>query len=366
MFVPDQNNAVARPYRQRFFPWLARRLASLLIVMLSGPAFAVVVENLYEAEVTVADHGKQALAAAAKVALSEVFVKVSGSVEVLQNPAIAAELKRARTYVQQYSYTRDEDAQGDLAARFEFDSSVVSRLVTDSGAPLWTANRPAVLVWVVVKDAQGSRFLSRELAPEVLAKLQQGFGQRGVPLRFPLHDLQDSATLSVDEVWRLQASPIFNASQRYGVQDVLAGRLTVLSSGTWLGDWIYLSEDNRVDRSVTAESVDAFLGEGVSLVAEEMAGRYAVATSSTQAGGIMMSVSGVSNYRDYADIVAWLESLELIEHANVETIRGPDIQLRLLARADASQLKATIELNQRLIPREETLTSDQLSYQWQN
>ena len=58
--------------------------------------------------------------------------------------------------------------------------------------------------------------------------------------------------------------------------------------------------------------------------------------------------------------------LELVEHANVETIQGPDIQLRLVARAQASQLRATIELNQRLIPLEQTPASDQLSYQWQN
>ena len=301
---------------------LLRLFAPLLLLLATGPGFAALVKNLYEAEVPVADHSQQALAVASRAALSEVLVKVSGSVEILQNPAIVTELGRARSHVQQYSYTRDEDAEGDLAARFEFDGSVVLRMVTESGAPLWTANRPAVLVWMVEQDADGRQFVNWDSAPEMLTAVQRGFAQRGVPVRFPLFDLQDSASLTVDDAWRLQASPILSASQRYGVQDILAGRLTELSTGQWLGDWTYLSVNPRVDRSVSADSVEIFLGTGVALVAEEMAGRYAVAASGGDTGGIVMSVVGVNDYSDYANIVTWLESLELIRHANVETIRG--------------------------------------------
>ena len=129
--------------------------------------------------------------------------------------------------------------------------------------------------------------------------------------------------------------------------------------------WAYLSSANRSDRSITAESVEAFMVQGVALVAEEMAGRYAVATSGADVGGITMSVIGVDSYNDYGKIVSWLESLELIAHANVETIRGSEIQLRLIAQADARQLKTTIELNKRLVPVSSGMGIDQLSYQWQ-
>lgn len=355
-----------REILRKLLPTLWRPFAVLLCLLPCAPGFAVIVEDLYEAEVPVADHGKQALAAASQVALSEVLVKVSGSVDVLQNPAIIAELRRARSYVQQYSYTRDEDALGDLAARFEFEQSAVSRLVTDSAAPLWTANRPEVLVWIVAQEAGGRQFVSWDLAPDIKHAVQRGFSRRGVPVRFPLLDLQDSASLAVDDVWRLQASPILMASQRYGVKNVLAGRLTGLSTGEWVGDWSYFSQSSRVDHSVSADSVDTFLSEGVSLVAEEMAGRYAVATSGAAVGGIAMAVTGVNSYIDYANIVAWLESLELIEHASVEVINGSEIQLRLSAQADASQLRTIIELNQRLTPVSPVMGSDQLSYQWRN
>jgi hypothetical protein len=80
---------------------------------------------------------------------------------------------------------------------------------------------------------------------------------------------------------------------------------------------------------------------------------------------VKLSVVGVFSYADYAGSVAWLEGLELIEHANIERIQGDRVELRLHAQADARQLAAIIELNERLVPLPSTDPNDQLSYQWQ-
>ena len=63
-----------------------------------------------------------------------------------------------------------------------------------------------------------------------------------------------------------------------------------------------------------------------------------------------MTVSGVYEFSDYTAIVSWLESLELIEHANIESIRGDSVEFGLDAAADAAQLISIIELNDRLQP----------------
>ena len=345
---------------------IAQMCAYALIFSVASPGYAAVVTNLYEAEVAISGHGKKALEEASLTALSEVLVKVSGSVEVLQNPAIVAELGRARGYVQQYSYSRDQDASGDLTARFEFDRAVISRLVTESGAPLWSANRPPVVVWVAFESPVGRHLASPEIAPDMMTSLQLGFTRRGIPARFPLLDLQDTAALSVGEVWGLQSAPIFRASGRYGVQDVVAARVTVLSTGEWVGDWTYMSKNSRVDRSVGADSLEMFINAGVSLVAEKMAQRYAVVAAGSAADSILISVSGVNGYSQYADLVEWLESLELIKHANVEKIQAGQLELRLISRAQASQLRTTIELNKHLLPVSPTAANHQLSYQWLN
>ncbi|MEP6391833.1 MAG: DUF2066 domain-containing protein [Halioglobus sp.] len=322
------------------------------------------VSDLYEASVPVTQRSDAALSEAAGRALSQVFVKVSGSEAVLSYPEVSAAVKKARSYVQQYAYVADDDG---LLARFEFDAGIVTGIVTDAGAPLWTANRPEVLLWLVVDTAQGRRFITTDNDPEQVALLRDAFNKRGVPVRLPLYDLADSAALSPDQAWSQSSDALRAASARYGVNEILGGRAAPLSTGSWVGDWTYLTDTYRLDRSITASDDTTFIRDGVAIVAEDMASRYAVAAKRSQSsGGVMMVVDGVRSYGDYAGIVSWLEGLELIKHANVEQIRGEQIELRLIAPADADQLSSIIELNDRLVPVPQVTNPDRLTYQWRN
>ena len=344
------------------------RAPGLLILLLLAmmPLRAEVVRDLYAAEVPVAGRQQAALDAASRDAMAQVLVKLSGSQDVLSFPEVKSSLSKSRGYVQQYAY---RGGQGDtpLTARFEFDGNVMTRIVTDAGAPLWTANRPPVLAWVVLEDETGRRFLGRETDPELAAQLERAFSDRGVPLRLPLLDLADAAALTVDQAWRQDGALLAAASGRYGVADILAGRFARLSTGGWLGDWSYFSDRRQVNRTLSNASGEEALAAAAALVAEDMAERYAVLpTSSAAAGGVRMQVVGVRDYGDYAGVVAWLESLELITHANVEHIAEDRIELRLVAQADAEQLASIIELNDRLVPAPVAQTPGVLFYQWRD
>mgnify|MGYP001814481440 FL=1 len=336
-----------------------------LLIGVAGPVRAEIVRDLYSAEVPVVDQSPQSLAGASRDALADVLVKVSGSQEVLSNPQIARSLGDARQRVQQYAYRRGAEPD-ELYVRVEFDDSYVTGLVTGAGEPLWTANRPPVLLWLVVEDPEGRRFVSPDNTPELAEEVATEFSRRGVPIKFPLYDLADSAAIDTEETWRLHGPSLRAASERYSVQNVLGGRLVALSTGSWVGDWAYLYGRDRSDRQFSTVSSSAFAREGASLVAENMAGRYAVAASQEPGTGIMLSVVGVQRYAEYAEIVAWLEKLELVDHANVEEIRDQEILLRLHAQAEADQLTSLIELNRHLRPVPGVLTPGQLNYQWQN
>ncbi len=347
----------------------ARLCSTALLLLLASTAPAEMVRDLYAAQVPVAGQDSRALASASRDAMSEVLVKVTGSADVLANPTITTALGEARKHVQQYAFVRDEANPGELSARFEFNGSYITALVADAGAPLWTANRPRVLVWMVVERGGERQFVSEHSEPQLAAELLAAFARRGVPVQLPLFDLADSTTLTADEVWRLYQPSLLAASRRYEVEDVLAGRAVALSSGEWVGDWCYLYGGyggDRIDRSISAPAPGGFLNDGVAMVAEAMAARYAVAPSSSASDGLRMSVTGVGSYADYAAIVSWLEGLELIDHANVERLAGDQLELRLQARADAAQLASIIELNNRLRPLPPAGTGSGLVYQWLN
>jgi hypothetical protein len=339
---------------------------SLLALLLGVPASAEMVPDLYAAKVPVEDQSQGALATASQDALAQVLVKVSGREDVLGNKNVSAALPEARSHVLQYAYVRDPDDREMLEAKFEFDSEWVVKVLTSAGEPLLTANRPVVLVWMVVEDANGRYFVDRELSPELARLVREEFQRRGVPVRFPLFDLADSAAVSVQQVWRLDGGALQAASGRYDVDNFIAGRMVVLSNGRTTGDWSYFYDGDRSDRSFSAADATGFVGQGVAMVAESMASRYAVAPTGNVAGGVTLSVQGVQRYGDYASIVAWLETLELVERANLERVTGDLIEIRLVASADPVQLSSLIELNQRLSPLPPQAPHIQLSYQWQN
>jgi hypothetical protein len=345
-----------------------------LLFLVAGGSRAEVVADLHTATVPVANQSPEALTAAAREALAEVLVKVSGSRDLLQKPVIIAALDDAHNRVQLYGYERGATPAAGLYLRFEFDGPYVTNLVKRAGAPLWTANRPTVLAWVVVEDEQGRHFISKDSAPDQAQMLVEEFSRRGVPVQLPVFDLADTTAVGLEDAWRLDATVLQAASVRYNVGNIVAGRLASLTDGNSLGDWSYFHQNEPVNRSVTVPDLQTFMREGVDLVAGELAGRYAVAPSGGGTRGVRISVSGVSSYADYAAIVTWLESLELVDHANLEQVQGDRIELRLQAQADASQLATTIELNNRLQPiptpipapgSETALESNaQLNYQW--
>lgn len=342
---------------------IVRAAVILLSLLLSVVAVAEVVHNLYSATVPVSDQSRSALDSASRDALAQVLVKVSGSSDVLEDPLVEEALDEAREHIQQYAFIREEGVEAGLAARFEFDSGYITRLITRARLPLWTANRPRVLVWAVVETDGGRQFVSAADTPELATQLLMEFDRRGVPAQLPLYDLADTTAISVSDVWNLEGLTAQAASLRYGVEDVLLGRAVALSTGKWVGDWTYLSGRDRLDRSVSAPTSFDFNRQGVALVAEEMAARYAVAAMGGVEALLQMTVTGVNDYRDYAAIVGWLEGLELIDHANLEYLSGDQIQLGLVSLADAEQLSSVISLNERLKPL--SAAPGALEYQWQ-
>jgi hypothetical protein len=340
-------------------------LVASLALLVAGNSQAEMVAGLYAATVPVADQSSKVLSTAARQGLAEVLVKVSGSRQLLKNPEIVGALGQARSHVQQYYYVRGETSAAELLVRFDFDGAFVTDLVRKSGAPIWTANRPVVLAWVVLDSEQGKQFVSWDRTPVEAQLLVDAFSRRGVPVQIPVFDLNDMSAVSAENVWRLDRTAIQAASARYNVQDVIAGRLASPSGGKSAGDWSYFYQGDRVNRSATVPDLQAFLRTGAGIVAGEMSARYALLPTAGGEGELRMLVTGVSSYADYAAIVSWLEDLELVEQANIRRVQGGQIELQLQAQLNASQLAGLIELNNHLLPSSTPGSTAQLNYQWQ-
>ncbi|MFT7286318.1 MAG: hypothetical protein ACI87W_000423 [Halieaceae bacterium] len=336
-------------------------LAMVLSLLPVDGVRAELVLDLYTARLPVADRGNATRAAARREGLRQVLVKASGQSVGLGHSAIQNALGQPQSYLLGYSY-EEQDAQ--ITLRLSYDEIAVQRLLREAALPLWTANRPPVLAWLVVSDGSRRRFVSGEELPDAAMTLGEEFQQRGVPLQLPLYDLTDTRILSPGEAWRQSSMAIIGASQRYGDARVLAGRVAILSDGSWLGDWRFLDAGRWVSRSVSVDSFAAFAQSGAALAAETLAGRYAVVGQGEADLRHLIILRGVRNYDDFSAIYAVLNGLESVARVVPEQLLGDRVNLRLDSQAGLAQLARIIELDARFVPSPQLSAEPVLNYEW--
>jgi len=344
---------------------LPRSLALLVLVLLSAApsvARAELVDDIYTALLPVDTRGSAELDRARRAGLAQVLIKASGDLQAPEHSETAAALERAERYLISYSY--EETADGEAYLRLNYDERAVQALVQSAGLPLWTANRPPTVAWVVLSD-QGRRvFLSPAERPGESAVLQASFRDRGLPLQLPLFDLADTAALSPGEAWRQSSASILEASRRYRGAEILAGRAARTATGRWVGDWRLLYEGRWLSRPVDADAFEAFTAAGADLVAATIAGRYGVRQSAAGDQRHRITLRGIRGFGAYRAAEAALAGLETVSRVVPERLLGDQVSLRIEADADVIQLARIIELDRRFVPTPAGPGEAGLFYEW--
>ncbi len=329
-------------------------LFSLAMVLLPfHAARSIPVENLYIAEVLVPDESARRLKTAAKDGLLQVLVRVSGSISVEQSSLVRSSLRNPAAYYDQYSYessdstlmVNDEEVPAKLL-RLHFDPSAVARLLRDANLPVWGSNRPGVLVWVALSDAEGRRILSESDTSSVVRVLMDQARQRGLPLYFPILDLEDAARISTAEVWGAFLERIDNASTRYRADSVLTARIQQELNRSWTGRWSYQINGTWQSIESVSFSPDQLARDMVNRLADDLASRFAL--EATQAK-VKLVVEGVFGVAEYAALSDYLEQLTPVLSSSIITLEGDVAEFELRTEGQYEQLVEVIELDQRLV-----------------
>src|SRR5690554_1762797 len=143
-------------YAQRSGPIVWFGILALFFASLRAPASAVTVSGLYSAEVPVAGTTPASLAEGYAAGLSKVFVRISGTREVLGLDGVRPLLAEAESLLLSYQVLRNESGESQL--QMTFGAVGVNRALASVNAPVWGANRPLTLAWIAVEN-QGTRSL---------------------------------------------------------------------------------------------------------------------------------------------------------------------------------------------------------------
>ena len=343
-------------------------MLAVLSVFLCAHAVALPVKDLYTAEILVPANDNAALGKNARQGMSQVLIRVSGATDVGQNPTIAAALDHPADYYYQYGFEATDETIGDgdqqipaRMLRIAFEPSAVARLLRQAGYPVWGSNRPAVLVWVAVSEGGARQILTDNDKSDVMRAVQQEARLRGLPLLFPLMDLEDSAAISTAQIWGMFLDQIDAASVRYNPDVVIAARIQVDSVGQWSGSWNYRIENHWQAMDDSSPTVTGLVNDMVDHLANDLAHRYAVDSSR---GSMLVRVEAIKNLKDYAAASAYLQSLTPVVDLNVVEVQGDQVLFRLGTEGQPEQLEQIIGLDQDMVLVSPAIDNQPIQYRW--
>lgn len=336
-------------------------LAALLLCALVMPAQARVIPDLYEVIEAVPSRGATDRAAAGSRGLERIFVRVTGDTDIGSNPRVQPVLQKARQYLQSYRYEREDNQ---LYLHLSYDPRAISDRVHELQLPVWPNNRPGTLVWMAVDTLQNGRSgLSQQDYPELFANLDAMAMERGLPVEFPVMDLNDLRNMPLGNLWAQDEQAAERAAVRYGPDATLMGRLLELSGDRWKADWLLIHGGRSYAFDASGNSLEEVALRGIDGAADLLAERYAVRPdSSGQQSAVILEISGVDSFADYSKASAYLQGLAQVSSAELLSVDGDRMRFALSTAARMQNLRDALALNRQLEPQSDADPIDLSGY----
>jgi hypothetical protein len=343
--VANMRGAGAQVVKHR---WLRWRFATLLLwVTAGGAGWAATVTGLYEAEVPVAGQSAEQRDAAVRAAFLLVATRITGSRRAEQQPGFDSLSAKAPDLVQQYRYRRTEGpaeaAMGQSRLWVQFDPGAVNRLLREHGLPVWGGKRPAVLLWLASEQAGESTLVGADTVPEWLDALVGVARERGIPLLFPLLDLQDRQKLTGADLQQGAADRILAASQRYAPDLALGVRVSAAAADTWRADWVLLQGADSAEWTTREQTAEAALAAGLNQAGDRLAQRFAPEVgSSRSAGRVRLRVGPVDDLRAYRRILEYLAGLNGVADVGLALVEPGAVTYEVSLRVGRRELEQAL------------------------
>ncbi|MFD1218160.1 DUF2066 domain-containing protein [Microbulbifer celer] len=326
-------------------------LFSVLILLALAawqPVQARVIPDLYEVIEEVPSRGTTDRASASRRGLERVFVRVTGDQDIGSSPQLAPVLEKAQNYLQVYRY-KTEDNQ--LYLHLAYDPRAVNDLVHQLKLPLWPANRPGTLVWIAVDTLQNGRdSLRQEDYPELFGLLDGIAAERGLPLDFPVMDLNDQRNMPLGSLWAQDEAAAQRAGVRYSSDATLMGRLLQTSGQRWQANWLLIHGGRSYAFDARGDSMEEVALRGVNEAANVLAERYAVSTGESDgvASAVLVEIAGIDSFSDYTRATQYLQELAQVSSAEVLAVSGDCLTVSLTTATPMASLRDALALNRNL------------------
>ncbi len=234
-----------------------------LLFCLVQTAQAVSVGELYQVSQPVQDDSEEAKQQALQQAFVSLIQRVTGDAALARHAALADYAADPLALADGYRY---DDGQ----LHIEFASARLMAVLSEAGVPVWGSERPQLLVWWQQDGLQGLHLLGD--GQERAQRLAEVARHRGMPVRFPLADLSEQASIGQ----ALDDAQAIELSRRYGTETLLQVAVVPLTTGAVRANWSLHGLDQPLQGTVEGETAEALADRLFGRLSREMASRYAV------------------------------------------------------------------------------------------
>lgn len=330
------------------------RLAAVLCALwlaLPGLARASDVGGLYKASVEVADRSDAERKRASGEGFVQVLVRASGDSSVGTQDAVIAALKSADRYMLQYGYDTRENEAGEpqVFLNMDFDGNGVNSFLRRAGLPVWSSNRPPLLVWMAWEQELDRDLVSESANPAVYQILQREAVRRGVNLTFPLFDSEDRAKTSIGDVWGMFPEPVLAASARYETPAILMARVKETASALQITAMLHLDGQKYSFEVKQADSASG-LRQLLDQVVDRMGSHYALVSSNLGSQEILLDVENVANLQDFAALTRYLDGVMAIGLYRLHAQRADHVELLVTLESGLDALEQVFRVDRKLVP----------------
>ena len=318
--------------------------AIMLCLSLSTAHAAEVAQGLYKVELAVDTQSRRDRLRAAGEGLKTVLVRISGHHSVLENDQLRAKVRQAERYLKRFSYARQPVADSDqeqLMIKMDFEPSLIEDLLRSESLPIWSENRPTVLLWAVVDGLEGKRFIGAG-DERIVNAIQQQAARRGLVVKLPTLDLEDTIAISPEDLWQMNLWAAQRAAARYKADSLLIGRMTELSN------WLFSKQGERSEIEGQAPQLSEYIGAAIDVAADQLASKYAIVPVKMSEDGVVIRLTGIKDFRAYARAVAYLQQLSAVRYANPIYVENQQLFIHLIADGQLEQLEQTLALGKKL------------------
>ncbi len=330
-----------------------RKLFCLLLLCLSvfQTTPAVTVEDLYTVEVPVADQTTSLRLDAFRDAFQQVVVKVSGSDDALLSPAFKRPIQNSSRYVKQFTYdSRESEGTQELGnalyLKIDFDQRLIESLLRDNNFPVWGQERPGSLLVISYDINETIKLVSDDSTPKLIDMLEMATGKQGLPVLYPLMDLEDISLLRVGDVVSRHIEKIEIMASRYAPDALVVGQIIGRSGKGWFGDWEVRFDDQLFKWQYKASSQEAVVNQLVQHLSRVLALEYALESHTASAQNLLMSISALPDITQLVSAQNYLQSLTVVESARVQLIENDVVTFRISLKNEIEDLQRLIEFGE--------------------